>query len=77
MNEEAHSLEKALWSDADFDVMGWHDATVHAIAFEESDDRAALLIDLDYIVRWIEPQPLSRSFSFLVAPATLVFAVPT
>jgi hypothetical protein len=53
--------------------MGWHDASVHAIAFEESDDRAALLLDLDYIVRWIEPQPPSQYFSFLVAPATLVF----
>ena len=73
MNEEAHSLEKAVWTDADFDVMGWHDATVHGIAFEESDDRSALLIDLDYVVRWIEPEPPSKYFSFLVAPATLVF----
>jgi hypothetical protein len=73
MNDEAHALGKALWTDADFDVMGWHDATIHAIAFEETDDRAALLLDLDYVVRWIEPQPPSPGFSFLVAPATLVF----
>jgi hypothetical protein len=73
MNEEAQSLEKALWTDADFDVMGWHDATVHALAFEETDDRAALLFDLDYIVRWLEPRPPSQYFSFFVAPATLVF----
>lgn len=55
------------------ELMWWHDATVHALAFEESDDQAALLINLDYIVRWIEPQPPSRNSSFLVAPATLVF----
>ncbi len=68
MDEEALAVEKAVWTDADFDRMGWHDATVHALAFEESDDQASLLIDLDYIVRWIEPQPPSRYFSFLVAP---------
>ena len=73
MDEEAHALGKALWTDADFELMGWHDATIHAIAFEWSDDQAALLIDLDYIVHWIKPQPPSQAFSFLVAPATLVF----
>jgi hypothetical protein len=73
-------LEKAVWTDADFETMGWHDATVHAIAFQEDalraeeDERdAELLLDLDYIVRWIHPEPSSECFSFLVAPATLVF----
>lgn len=67
------SLDKALWTDADFALMGWHDATVHAIAFNADDDHAELVLDVDYIVRWIDPQPPSKYFSFLVAPATLVF----
>jgi hypothetical protein len=67
------ALEKAVWTHADFETMGWHDATVHAIAFEEDNDQAELLVDLDYIVRWIDPQPPSKYFTFLVAPATLVF----
>ena len=46
-------LEKAVWTDGDFDRMGWHDARVHAIAFHEDEDNAELLLDLDYIVRWI------------------------
>ena len=66
-------LEKAIWTDGDFDMMGWHDATVHAIAFHEDEQDAELLLDLDYIVRWIDPEPPAEYFSFLVAPATLVF----
>jgi hypothetical protein len=71
MSEEP--LEKAVWTDGDFDAMGWHDATVHAIAFNEDEHNAELLLDLDYIVRWIDPEPPAEHFSFLVAPATLVF----
>jgi hypothetical protein len=67
------SLEKAVWTDADFDIMGWHDATVHAIGFDDEDDRSLLMLDLDYIVRWIDPQPPSQNYTFFVAPATLVF----
>jgi len=74
MNAQDHdALDGAVWTDADFEQMGWHDATVHAIAFRESDDVGELLLDLDYIVRWIDPQPPSEYFRFLVAPATLVF----
>jgi hypothetical protein len=74
MSEDAsESLEKAVWTHADFDDMGWHDATVHAIGFEEVGDRALLMLDLDYIVRWIDPQPPHEYFTFFVAPATLVF----
>ena len=66
-------LEKAVWTDGDFDTMGWHDARVHAIAFHEDEHNAELLLDLDYIVRWIDPEPPAEHFTFLVAPATLVF----
>ena len=71
MSEDA--LEKAVWTDGDFDRMRWHDATVHAIAFHEDDQDAELLLDIDYIVRWIDPEPPAEHFTFLVAPATLVF----
>jgi hypothetical protein len=71
MSEE--QLEKAVWTAADFDTVGWHDARVHAIAFHEDEQDAELLLDLDYIVRWIDPEPPAEYFSFLIAPATLVF----
>ena len=52
--------------------MGWHDACVHAVAVED-DGRSRLLLDLDYIVNWVKPQPPETSWRFSVAPATLVF----
>ena len=66
-----YTLEKTLWTDADFDVMGWHDATLHALAIQADDYR--LLLDLDYIFKWVPPVPPEECFSFYVAPVTLVF----
>jgi hypothetical protein len=67
---------RAVWSDADFEQMGWHDATVWGIAFVHSPTFGApgeLVLDIDYIVQWIEPVPPDEYFTFAVAPATLVF----
>jgi hypothetical protein len=66
-------IDRVVWTDADFETMGWHDAVVHALGFQHEDDAAHLLLDLDYIFRWIDPQPPSEYYSFLIAPATLVF----
>jgi hypothetical protein len=58
----ASGLEKATWTDADFEVMGWHDCRIHALSIGEHDDDvfppARVMLDLDYIVRWVEPAPL-------------------
>jgi hypothetical protein len=68
------SLDKTVRSDHDFEVMGWHDAAVHAIAVEPGDDGPGrLLLDLDYIVEWIDPGEPGGSFKFWICPATLVF----
>ncbi|NUS29966.1 MAG: hypothetical protein HOV70_19440 [Streptomyces sp.] len=74
---EAHAesgLEKGVWSDADFERMGWHDVTIHGLFVERTDAvLPRLLFDLDYVVRWVHPTPPETHFSFWVAPATLVF----
>jgi hypothetical protein len=72
---ESSGLEKYTWTDADFDVMGWHDSRVHAISVgEREDDRVPrLLLDLDYIVKWVDPVRPASHFSFWIAPVTLVF----
>jgi hypothetical protein len=73
MQEE---LEKATWTDADFEVMGWHDCRVHAVSIgvrEGNFPWNRVLLDLDYIVKWVDPAPGERHFSFWIAPATLVF----
>jgi len=44
---------KTVWTDADFETMGWHDNAVHAIAVEPAPPHpGSLLLDIDYIVEW-------------------------
>jgi hypothetical protein len=70
-------LSKSVWSAADFDQMGWHDAAIHGLALHTEGESetllSRLLVDLDYIVRWVHPVPPDGYFSFWVSPATLVF----
>lgn len=68
---EEYELEKWLWSEADFENMGWHDSRIYALAF--SPDTYELLLDIDYIFKWVSPEPGETYFQFWVAPATLVF----
>ena len=67
-------IEKAVWSQSDYEVMGWHDCVVHALAFEPNPDGSGtFLVDLDYIVRWVQTTQPGQAFSFWIAPATLIF----
>jgi hypothetical protein len=69
----ADLLAKVVWTEADFSEMGWHDAVVHAIGFDDDGGTSRLLLDLDYIVRWLEPEPPRAHYSFAISPVTLVF----
>ncbi|MEV8516877.1 hypothetical protein [Dactylosporangium sp. NPDC051484] len=73
----ASGLSKAVWTDADFMGMGWHDCRVHAISIGGYEDDTLppgrLLLDLDYIVRWVEPSGEEFPFTHWISPATLVF----
>ena len=70
-----HGLEKYVWTDADFDRMGWHDCVIHGFhsGLRPEREEYDFLVDLDYIVRWVGPSPTDARFSFWLAPATLVF----
>jgi hypothetical protein len=68
---EAYKLEKTLWTDADFEKMGWHDNPVHAIAFGPGGRELSL--DIDYIFKWEQPLPGEKYYRFWISPATLVF----
>jgi hypothetical protein len=63
-----YAEEKRIWTDADFDQMGWHDNRIYKIRLTGD-----LEIDLDYILKWNEPDLEGLPFTFWVAPATLVF----
>jgi hypothetical protein len=60
-------LKKALWTEADFEVMGWHDCHIHAISFGGDFE---LLFDVDYIFKWVSHK---KHFDFWVSPCTLAF----
>ena len=68
---EIYKPEKSVWTDADFETMGWHDATVHAMALPT--DAFELVLDIDYILKWVGPVEGQTHFRFWVSPATLVF----
>ena len=68
---EEYQLERWIWTEDNFENMGWHDCRIYAIAF--SPDTFEVLLDIDYIFQWIHPEPEEKSFKFWVSPATLVF----
>ena len=57
---------KLIWTDEDFENMGWHDNRLYGIIFDTQ--RFRLSFDIDYIFEWSETLD-----SFLVAPSTLDF----
>jgi hypothetical protein len=63
-----YELEKKIWTDKDFEKMGWHDCNIYKIRL--TDD---LELDIDYILQWNKPDLEGLPFTFWVAPATLVF----
>jgi len=71
MTAQQHKIEKPVWTEADFEQMGWHDVHVHAVAFRP--ELFELWFDIDYILSWVDPQGGETHYSFWVAPATLVF----
>lgn len=70
MTEMKYELEKNLWTQDDFEVMGWHDCPIYAIQL--ADD---ILLDIDYILKWVLDDQ-GKSYQFWVAPATLQFISP-
>ena len=69
--KEQYILEKATWTEADFEKMEWHDVVIHGLSFNLP--KYELLFDIDYIFAWVDPEPPSQYFSFWISPATLVF----
>lgn len=64
-------MEKLIWNESDFEKMGWHDCKIYALAFKDEDFE--LMLDIDYILKWVNPEGSKTHFKFWVAPATLVF----
>ena len=63
---------KPIYTTHDFELMGWHDCTIYAI-HRPSLGETKLLLDIDYIFKWINPVAPSPYYHFYISPATLVF----
>ena len=66
-----YQLEKKIWTEADFEKMGWHDVYIHAVTF--APEAHEFILDIDYIFAWVEHEQPSPYYSFWISPATLVF----
>ena len=67
-------VTRTILTEADYSTMNWHDNAVHAIAWEPlPDNPGRLLLDIDYILQWVAPEPPTATLSFWISPATLVF----
>lgn len=67
-SQVTYILEKRTWSHADFKEMGWHDSNIYRMALNSD-----LVLDIDYILKWNQPDLEGMPFTFWIAPATLVF----
>jgi len=65
-------MNKARWTETDFDEMSWHDCHVNAIALDQDGEwQSDLVFDLDFIVEWL--CGTDKKYRFRVAPAVLRF----
>lgn len=69
-NTKPYTVSKNIWTNDDFETMSWHDNHVYAISFRENYE---LLMDIDYILQWIDPTEKACYYNFWVSPCTLVF----
>ncbi|MFB9867077.1 hypothetical protein [Vreelandella sulfidaeris] len=65
------NLEKEVWSEADFDVMGRHDASIWSMV--SNSEKFEYLLDLDYIFKWVHPKENEIYLKYWVSPVTMVF----
>lgn len=68
-----NSEYKNIWTERDFEIMGWHDVMIHALAILPREGDYEIMMDIDYIFEWIRPEPPDNYYSFILAPATLSF----
>ena len=70
MLTDDNALTRSIWSDADFEVMSWHDCAIYAYWIDNAN--VELVMDMDYICAWNQPVVPYDPLSFYIAPATFV-----
>ena len=65
-------MDEYLWTEKDFDEMGWHDNHVHGLQINEGEYGAGqLVLEIDYILEWINAD--EGKYKFRILPAVLMF----
>ena len=65
-------MPEYFWTDKEFDEMSWHDNHVHGFRIVEGEYGAGrLILDIDYILEWINNT--EGNFQFRILPAVLEF----
>jgi len=74
-NQNIFILDKSVWTQEDYEQMGWHDCSIYGLTFFPVDEVGTthLVFDIDYIFKWVNPLKAGQPFSFWVSPCTLVF----
>ena len=60
-----------MFSIDDFDKIQWHDNAIHAFRIIEGEICGDLVLDIDFIVEWL--QSIEGAYRFRVAPSDLTF----
>ena len=61
---------KKEWSEKDFNIMGWHDATLYEMYFPNENHK--FILNLDYIFKWVKSKS-EEKYSFWVSRCKLSF----
>ena len=74
-DQEIFNLDKFIWTQDDYELMGWHDCSIYGLTFLPFDEKGTtnLVFDIDYIFKWVNPTKPGQPFSFWVSPCTLIF----
>lgn len=70
--DDIYKIEKWIYTQENFDEMGWHDCLIYAIAFDDN-----VMLDIDYIFKWVNPVNNIGGYKFWISPATMVFKNPS
>ncbi|MDO5523422.1 MAG: hypothetical protein Q4G48_05185 [Bacteroidia bacterium] len=73
---EEFQLEKTIWTEKDYEQMGWHDCNIYGLIFQNDNANnfsTDLIFDIDYIFKWVHPIPPKPNYSFWISPCTLKF----
>ena len=68
IKKEKRMKVKKIWTDNDFDEMGWHDSRLYQLKFPDEDCNFILYID--YIFEWVK---YKDRYKFWVSPCEMVF----